>query len=91
MVQTFKKRNLQPHPASHPSPDIAEVLQREHDTLKDLAAKVYSKHSQLVELSHLLKTKAAPSEQEFFRPYAKEDTKTPASSVVRPVLGGGLL
>ncbi|KAK8381029.1 hypothetical protein O3P69_008146 [Scylla paramamosain] len=69
--------------------DIAEVLQREHDTLKDLAAKVYAKHSQLVELSHHLKTKAGPNEQEFFRPQAKENTKTPASSVVRPVLGGG--
>lgn len=69
--------------------DIAEVLQREHDTLKDLAAKVYAKHSQLVELSHHLKTKAGPNEQEFFRPLAKENTKTPASSVVRPVLGGG--
>lgn len=69
--------------------DISEVLQREHDTLKDLASKVYAKHSQLVELSHLLKTKAAPNEQEFFRPLTKENTKTPASSVVRPVLGGG--
>ncbi|KAG0722272.1 Nucleoporin p58/p45 [Chionoecetes opilio] len=69
--------------------DIGEVLQREHDTLKDLAAKVYAKHSQLVELSHALQTKAAPNEQEFFRPRAKENAKTPASSVVRPVLGGG--
>lgn len=69
--------------------DIAEVLQREHDTLKNLAAKVYAKHGQLVELSHLLKTKTTPNEQEFFRLYAKEDAKTPASSVVRPLLEGG--
>ena len=64
------------------------MLQREHDTLKELASKVYAKHSHLVELSQLLKTKAAPNEQEFFRPQTKENIKTPASSVVRSVLGG---
>ncbi|XP_071550876.1 uncharacterized protein [Panulirus ornatus] len=68
--------------------DIAEVLQREHDTLKELAAKVYSRHAQLVELSLRFNTKVVPNEQAFFRPQSKEDTKTPASAVVRPVLGG---
>lgn len=68
--------------------DIAEVLQREHETLKEMAAKVYAKHSQLVELSHHLSTKATPNEQAFFRPQSKKDAYTPASSVVRPVLAG---
>ncbi|XP_045612696.1 nucleoporin p58/p45 isoform X3 [Procambarus clarkii] len=68
--------------------DIAEVLQREHETLKEVAAKVYSKHAQLFELSQYLNTKAMPNEQAFFRPHSKEDHKTPASAVVRPVLGG---
>ncbi|XP_042871749.1 nucleoporin p58/p45-like isoform X2 [Penaeus japonicus] len=68
--------------------DISEVLQHEHDTLKELASKVYTKHSQLVELGHRLNTSAMPHEQGFFRPQSKEDTKTPASAVVRPVLGG---
>lgn len=68
--------------------DIAEVLQREHDTLKELAAKVYSRHAQLVELGQRFNTKIMPNEQAFFRPQSKEDTKTPASAVVRPVLGG---
>ncbi|XP_069945129.1 nucleoporin p58/p45 isoform X3 [Cherax quadricarinatus] len=68
--------------------DIAEVLQREHDTLKEVAAKVYAKHSQLVEQSQRLNTKAVPNNEAFFRPQSKEDHKTPASAVVRPVLGG---
>ncbi|XP_042225676.1 nucleoporin p58/p45-like isoform X3 [Homarus americanus] len=68
--------------------DIAEVLQREHDTLKEVAAKVYAKHGQLVEISQRLNTQAMPNEHAFFRPQSKEDSKTPASAVVRPVLGG---
>lgn len=68
--------------------DIAEVLQREHDTLKELASKVYSKHSHLVELGHRLNTSTKPNDQGFFRPQSKEDAKIPASAVVRPVLGG---
>ncbi|KAK3862375.1 hypothetical protein Pcinc_031761 [Petrolisthes cinctipes] len=68
--------------------DIGEVLQREHDTLKELAAKVYAQHAHLVELSQTFKTKTMPNEHAFFRSESKEDAKTPASAVVRPVLGG---
>ncbi|KAK4299615.1 hypothetical protein Pmani_028118 [Petrolisthes manimaculis] len=68
--------------------DIGEVLQREHDTLKELAAKVYAQHAHLVELSQTFKTKTVPNEHAFFRSESKEDAKTPASAVVRPVLGG---
>ncbi|KAK7073407.1 hypothetical protein SK128_011232, partial [Halocaridina rubra] len=67
---------------------IAEVLQREHETLKEMAAKVYMKHAQLVELSQRLNTKIVVNDEAFFRPLSKEDAKIPASAVVRPVLGG---
>lgn len=68
--------------------DIGEVLQREHDALKELAARIYSQHAHLVELSQTLKTKTTPNEHAFFRSQSKEDSQTPASAVVRPVLGG---
>ena len=71
--------------------DIAEVLQKEHEALKDLAAKVYSKHSQLVELSQRLNTKAVPNDQVFFREHSKKASELPASAVVRPALGGKML
>lgn len=70
--------------------DIGEVLQREHDALKELAARIYSQHAHLVELSQTLKTKTMPNEHAFFRSQSKEDSQTPASAVVRPVLGGML-
>ncbi|XP_068233157.1 nuclear pore complex protein Nup58-like isoform X2 [Palaemon carinicauda] len=68
--------------------DVAEVLQREHEALKELASKVYAKHAQLVELSHRLNTKTVPNEQAFFREQSKKSAETPASAVVRPALGG---
>ncbi|XP_066944410.1 nucleoporin p58/p45-like isoform X4 [Macrobrachium rosenbergii] len=68
--------------------DIAEVLQREHEALKELAAKVYAKHAQLVDLSQRLNTKTVPNEQAFFREQSKKSSEKPASAVVRPALGG---